>query len=56
MNALKISGKKIEEVKIVCNGAGAAGIACVRLIQEFGAKKENCYVCDTKGVIYKGRK
>ena len=55
LNALQISGKKIEDVKIVLNGAGAAGIACIELIKRMGAKNENCYVCDTKGVIYQGR-
>ena len=43
-------------MKIVLSGAGAAGIACLKLIVSYGAKKENCYMCDTKGVIYKGRK
>ena len=42
-------------MKIVCNGAGAAGIACMNLIKVYGAKAENCFVCDTKGVIYPGR-
>lgn len=55
INALKLSGKSIENCKVVCNGAGAAGIACMKLIQNYGAKKENCWVCDTKGVIYVGR-
>ncbi|MGR3838016.1 MAG: NADP-dependent malic enzyme [Cognatishimia sp.] len=55
LNALKISGKRIEDVKIVLNGAGAAGIACIELIKAMGAKHENCIVCDTKGVIYQGR-
>jgi malate dehydrogenase (oxaloacetate-decarboxylating)(NADP+) len=55
LNALKISGKKIEDVKIVLNGAGAAGIACIELVKAMGAKHENCIVCDTKGVIYQGR-
>jgi malate dehydrogenase (oxaloacetate-decarboxylating)(NADP+) len=55
INALKISGKKIEDCKIVCNGAGAAGIACMKLIKNYGAKEQNCWVCDTKGVIYEGR-
>lgn len=54
-NALEISGKKIEDIKIVCNGAGAAGIACMNLIRNAGAKKENLYMCDTKGVIWPGR-
>ena len=55
INALEISGKKIEDCKIVCNGGGAAGIACMKLIKSYGAKEENCYVCDTKGVIFKER-
>jgi malate dehydrogenase (oxaloacetate-decarboxylating)(NADP+) len=55
INALHISGKKIEEVKIVLNGAGAAGIACVELLKSMGARHENCVICDTKGVIYQGR-
>ncbi|MGJ8612030.1 MAG: malic enzyme-like NAD(P)-binding protein, partial [Octadecabacter sp.] len=55
INALKISGKKIEDVKIVLNGAGAAGIACIELLKSMGAKHEHCIVCDTKGVIYQGR-
>ncbi len=55
INALEISGKKIEDVKIVLNGAGAAGIACIELLKSMGAKHENCIVCDTKGVIYQGR-
>ena len=55
INALHISGKKLEDVKIVLNGAGAAGIACVELLKTMGARHENCVVCDTKGVIYQGR-
>ena len=55
INALHISGKKIEDVKIVLNGAGAAGIACIELLKSMGARHENCVVCDTKGVIYQGR-
>jgi len=55
LNALKISDKKIEDVKVVLNGAGAAGIACVELIKSMGAKHENCIICDTKGVVYQGR-
>ena len=55
LNALHISGKKIEEVKIVLNGAGAAGIACVELLKSMGVKHDNCIACDTKGVIYRGR-
>ncbi|OUS37857.1 NADP-dependent malic enzyme [Rhodobacterales bacterium 56_14_T64] len=55
INALHISGKKIEDVKIVLNGAGAAGIACIELLKSMGARHENCILCDTKGVIYQGR-
>ena len=55
INALHISGKKIQDVKIVLNGAGAAGIACIELLKSMGAKHNNCIVCDTKGVIYQGR-
>ncbi|MBU2076963.1 MAG: NADP-dependent malic enzyme [Alphaproteobacteria bacterium] len=55
INALYLSGKKIEDCKIVLNGAGAAGIACLELIKSMGAKHDNCIMCDTKGVIYQGR-
>ncbi len=55
INALHLSGKKIEDVKIVLNGAGAAGIACIELLKSMGARHENCICCDTKGVIYQGR-
>jgi malate dehydrogenase (oxaloacetate-decarboxylating)(NADP+) len=55
INALHLSGKKIEDVKIVLNGAGAAGIACLELLKSMGARHDNCIMCDTKGVIYQGR-
>jgi malate dehydrogenase (oxaloacetate-decarboxylating)(NADP+) len=55
LNALTIVGKKIEDVKIVVNGAGAAGIACANMALVLGARPENLYACDTKGVIFKGR-
>ena len=55
LNALHLSGKKIEDVRIVLNGAGAAGIACLELLKSMGAKHDNCIMCDTKGVIWKGR-
>ena len=55
INALHISGKKIEDCRIVLNGAGAAGIACIELLKTMGARHENCIVCDTKGVLYQGR-
>ena len=55
INALDISKKIIEEVKIVVNGAGASAIACANLFKLSGVKKENIVMCDRKGVIYKGR-
>ncbi len=55
INALELSGKKIEDVKIVLNGAGAAGIACLELLKSMGARHDNCIMCDTKGVIWQGR-
>jgi malate dehydrogenase (oxaloacetate-decarboxylating)(NADP+) len=55
INALELSGKKIGDVRIVLNGAGAAGIACLELLKSMGAKHDNCLMCDTKGVIYQGR-
>jgi malate dehydrogenase (oxaloacetate-decarboxylating)(NADP+) len=55
INALELSNKKIGDVRIVLNGAGAAGIACLELLKSMGAKHDNCIMCDTKGVIYQGR-
>ncbi len=55
INALEIIGKDITNVKIVVNGAGAAGIACANLAITMGIDKNNVILCDTKGVIYKGR-
>lgn len=55
INALEITGKNIEDVKVVFNGAGAAGIACAKLYVDMGVKKENLLLCDSKGVVYKGR-
>ncbi len=56
LNALELTGKNIKKIKITVNGAGAAGIACAKFYIELGAKKENIIMCDSKGVIYKGRK
>ena len=56
INALHLSGKRIEDCRIVLNGAGAAGIACIELIKAMGARHDNVIVCDTRGVIYQGRK
>ena len=55
INALEIAGKKIEEVKMVVNGAGAAAIACTKLYIALGLKKENILMCDSKGVINERR-
>jgi malate dehydrogenase (oxaloacetate-decarboxylating)(NADP+) len=55
LNALDIQRKKIEDVKIVCLGAGAAGIASMRLLDALGARKENIFMIDRKGVIHSGR-
>ncbi|HHE55500.1 MAG TPA: NADP-dependent malic enzyme, partial [Caldithrix abyssi] len=56
LNALYLQGKKIEDVKVVFSGAGAAGIACATLYCELGVCKENLYMVDSKGLVYKGRK
>jgi len=54
LNALKIANKNINEVKVVFNGAGAAGISCARLFNSLGVKKENIVLCDSKGVVKEG--
>src|SRR5690606_19321909 len=56
VNGLRLVNKNIEDVKIVTSGAGAAAIACLDLLVLLGARKENIIACDSKGVIYKGRK
>ncbi len=56
LNALELQNKKIEDVKVVFSGAGAAGIACANLYVALGVKKENLYLIDSKGLVYKGRK
>jgi len=55
LNAVELAKKKMAEIVIVVNGAGAAGIACADLYVALGAKRENVIMCDSKGVIYKGR-
>jgi len=55
INALHLVGKKIEEIRLVVNGAGAASVACANLAISLGLKRENLIMCDTKGVIYQGR-
>ena len=56
INALNLTGRSIKDVKLVCNGAGAAGIACLELVKALGLPAENIILCDTKGPIYRGRK
>src|SRR5204862_409154 len=55
INALDITGRDIKSTRLVCNGAGAAGIACLELLKSVGFAPENLILCDTKGVIYQGR-
>ena len=54
-NALVLVGKQIEEVRLVCSGAGAAALACLGLLQAIGLRRENVIVCDILGVVYEGR-
>lgn len=56
LNALELTGRSIEDFRLVVNGAGAAGIACLELLVSLGMPKNNVTFCDTKGVIYQGRK
>ncbi|ESW82431.1 malic enzyme [Mesorhizobium sp. LSJC269B00] len=55
INALEITGRDMKTTKMVCNGAGAAGIACIELMKAIGFAPENIILCDTKGVVYQGR-
>ena len=55
LNALEVAGKPIDKVKVVFNGAGASGIACAEHYVRLGVKRENITLCDTKGVVHKGR-
>src|SRR5579864_8203653 len=55
LNALDLTGRDIAHTKLVCNGAGAAGIACLELLRAVGFRPENLILCDTNGVIYEGR-
>jgi malate dehydrogenase (oxaloacetate-decarboxylating)(NADP+) len=56
LNALHLTDRDIKDTTLVCNGAGAAGIACLELLRAIGFRPENLILCDTKGVIYEGRK
>jgi malate dehydrogenase (oxaloacetate-decarboxylating)(NADP+) len=55
INALHLTGRDMNSARLVCNGAGAAGIACVELVKAMGFAPENVILCDTKGVVYQGR-
>jgi malate dehydrogenase (oxaloacetate-decarboxylating)(NADP+) len=55
INALDLTGRDIKKTKLVCNGAGAAAIACLDLLKAIGFPHDNLILCDTKGVIYQGR-
>ncbi|MBB3931069.1 malate dehydrogenase (oxaloacetate-decarboxylating)(NADP+) [Kaistia hirudinis] len=55
INALHLTGRDIKTTRLVCNGAGAAGIACIELVKAMGMPSENVLLCDTKGVVYQGR-
>ncbi len=55
LNGLKVVKKNIEDVKLVCSGAGAAALACLNLLVGLGLKRENVFVADIEGVVYKGR-
>ena len=55
LNALEITGKKIEDATVVFNGAGAAGVACAEFYMTLGVQRENLILCDSKGAVYRGR-
>ncbi|AKO48229.1 malic enzyme-like NAD(P)-binding protein [[Haemophilus] ducreyi] len=55
LNGLQIVGKSLDQVRLVVNGAGASAIACTNLLCSLGIKKENITMCDSKGIIFKGR-
>jgi malate dehydrogenase (oxaloacetate-decarboxylating)(NADP+) len=55
INALHITGRSLKDFKLVCNGAGASAIACIELVKSLGVSNQNVILCDSKGVIYKGR-
>jgi malate dehydrogenase (oxaloacetate-decarboxylating)(NADP+) len=55
INALHITGRSLKDFRLVCNGAGASAIACIELVKSLGVPNQNVILCDSKGVIYKGR-
>jgi malate dehydrogenase (oxaloacetate-decarboxylating)(NADP+) len=54
-NALRVTGKRFEDIKIVSTGGGAAGIACLNMLLKLGVKRENIWLCDINGLVYEGR-
>ncbi|WP_380057261.1 NADP-dependent malic enzyme [Falsihalocynthiibacter sp. SS001] len=54
-NALRVAGKKFEDIKVVSTGGGAAGIACLNMLLKLGLKRENVWLCDIDGLVYEGR-
>lgn len=56
LNACEVTGRKMGDIKLVMNGAGAASISCGRIFMALGVKPQNILMCDSKGVVYKGRK
>lgn len=55
LNSLEITGKRIDQIKVVFSGAGAAGISCARQLVKLGVPRENIWMCDIKGLVYQGR-
>lgn len=55
MNAVELTGRRMEDMQVVVNGAGAAGIACAEFYISSGIRRENLVICDSKGVVYRGR-
>jgi len=56
LNAVQLTGRSLEDIRVVFNGAGASGIACARLYRDLGVPAENITLCDSRGVIYAGRR
>jgi malate dehydrogenase (oxaloacetate-decarboxylating)(NADP+) len=56
LNALEITGRRIDETRVVFSGAGASGIACARLYRDLGVRPENIVLCDSRGVVFRGRR
>ncbi|MCP4354977.1 MAG: hypothetical protein GY793_04965 [Proteobacteria bacterium] len=55
INSMEITNKKAEDVKVVCSGAGAAGLSCMKMLVSLGVKKENIFLINSRGVVYEGK-